>query len=69
MLQDYYAHGVQRDDDTKTIVGTLQGNPDNPLLIPVSYGAWGFTGGHGVSSNVIILHFLHRQSCPDFING
>ena len=47
MLQDYYAHGVQRDDDTKTIVGTLQGDPDNPVLIPVSYGAWGFTGGHG----------------------
>lgn len=47
MLQDYYAHGVEKDDETGHIVGVLRGNPDNPQMVPVSFGALGFTGGHG----------------------
>lgn len=47
MWQDYYAHGVERDDGEKAIIGKIQGSPDNPQMVPVSFGSMGFKGGHG----------------------
>lgn len=47
MWQDYYAHGVERDDGEKAIIGKIQRPPDNPQMVPVSFGSMGFKGGHG----------------------
>lgn len=50
MWQDYYAHAVETDDSWfGATPGKLTGNPDNPKMIPVSFGgtSWGFRGGHG----------------------
>ncbi|MCD8062217.1 MAG: sugar-binding protein [Akkermansiaceae bacterium] len=47
MWQDYYAHGVEKDDGEKAIIGKIQGSPDTPQMVPVSFGSMGFKGGHG----------------------
>ena len=48
MWQDYYAHGVEKDDSWfGADIGTIKGNPNSPTMIPVSYGSLGFVGGHG----------------------
>ncbi|MEZ3489493.1 MAG: hypothetical protein K1W11_05445, partial [Akkermansia muciniphila] len=47
MWQDYYAHGVEEDNAKKAVVGKIQGSPEMPIMIPVSFGSMGFKGGHG----------------------
>ena len=50
MWQDYYAHGVERDDSWfGAQVGTLRGSPDaiDFTYLPVTFGLMGFRGGHG----------------------
>jgi len=31
----------------RRVSGSVQGSPDNPQMVPVSFGAYGFTGSHG----------------------
>ena len=47
MWQDYYAHKVELDENKKSVVGKIQGSPDDPQMFPVSFGSMGFKGGHG----------------------
>lgn len=47
MWQDYYAHGVESDNTKESIVGKIKGSPEDPQMIPVSFGSMGFEGGHG----------------------
>lgn len=48
MWQDYYAHGVEKDDSWfGANIGKVEGNPSSTAMVPVSYGALGFFGGHG----------------------
>ena len=52
MWQDYYGHGVER-DDKKAVIGRIKGSPDNLLMTPVSFGLLGFRGSHGGFFRVI----------------
>jgi len=47
ILQDYYAHGVEKDDEYGFIIGEIKGSPDSPQMVPVSYDNLGFSGNHG----------------------
>lgn len=48
MWQDYYAHGVEKNDSWfGATIGDIKGSPDDIQMEPVSYGAVGFRGGHG----------------------
>ena len=48
MWQDYYAHGVKKNDSWfGATIGNIKGSPDDIQMEPVSYGALGFRGGHG----------------------
>ena len=48
MWQDYYAHGVEKDDSWfGATIGKIKGSPDDIQMIPVSFGWEGFRGGHG----------------------
>ena len=47
MWQDYYSHGVKDDGWFIGKEGEIAGSPDNPQMIPDSYGWYGFRGGHG----------------------
>ena len=48
MWQDYYAHGVEKDDSWfGAKIGKIKGSPDDIQMIPVSFGWEGFRGGHG----------------------
>ena len=48
MWQDYYAHGVEKDDSWfGATIGKIKGSPEDIQMIPVSFGGEGFRGGHG----------------------
>ncbi|MBQ4481414.1 MAG: RHS repeat-associated core domain-containing protein [Victivallales bacterium] len=73
MLQDYYAHGVEYDkflhqDYEKTndipgkdsIIGRIRGNPDNPVMDPVTYEINGFRGMHGGIFKVLLSSDINK---------
>ena len=47
MWQDYYAHGVKSDSGGKAEVGEISGNPNSRDMVPVSWGGYHDTAGHG----------------------
>ena len=56
MWQDYYAHGVERDDSWfGAVIGKIKGSPDDPQMIPVGFGFKGFRGGHGGAFRLLNL--------------